>query len=194
MPNTIIGWNVVLLTICPARDSSTKPMSDASDVPLTTWTRKPTVGGMLIRAACGRMMVNIACIGRNPSARRGLNLACRDRHDATGPDLAEIGGRVNDKTNGGGQHGADLKAEHRPAEEDDEDLDQQRSPLINANERQRQPLHDQVGRHAGESHGKAQHAAARECNERENDGPFPRPHDVEEVACAELVQHQTRSG
>ena len=40
------GRNVALLTICAARVSSTKPMIEASDVPLSSCTRKPTVGGM----------------------------------------------------------------------------------------------------------------------------------------------------
>ena len=38
-----------------ARASSVKPMIEASDVPLSSWTRKPTVGGRRERAACGRM-------------------------------------------------------------------------------------------------------------------------------------------
>ena len=52
---TISGWNVTLTISCPARVSSTKPMIDAIDVPLTSCTRKPIVGGTAMRNACGRM-------------------------------------------------------------------------------------------------------------------------------------------
>ena len=39
----------------PALVSSTKPMIEASAVPLTTCTEKPTVGAIAMREACGRM-------------------------------------------------------------------------------------------------------------------------------------------
>ena len=49
------GSKVELLTIWPARDSSTKPITEASEVFFTICTMKPTVGGMAIRTACGRI-------------------------------------------------------------------------------------------------------------------------------------------
>jgi hypothetical protein len=49
------GSKVELLTICPARDSSTKPITEASEVFYTICTMKPTVGGMARRTACGRI-------------------------------------------------------------------------------------------------------------------------------------------
>ena len=44
-----------LLMIWPVAASSTKPITDASEVFLMICTMKPTVGGMAIRTACGRM-------------------------------------------------------------------------------------------------------------------------------------------
>ncbi len=66
------GRNVALLTICAARVSSTKPMIEASDVPFSTCTMKPTVGGMAMRSACGRMTrrswsSGLSAIARAPS-------------------------------------------------------------------------------------------------------------------------------
>ena len=49
------GSKVELLTIWPARASSTKPITEASEVFLTICTMKPTVGGMAMRTACGRI-------------------------------------------------------------------------------------------------------------------------------------------
>ena len=54
-PYTVKGWKVALVTIVPALDSSTKPIMEVSAVPLMTWTEKPTVGGMAIFIAWGRM-------------------------------------------------------------------------------------------------------------------------------------------
>ena len=52
---TTIGSNVTLTMSCPARVSSTKPMMAAIEVFLIYWTSQPTVGGMEIRFAWGRM-------------------------------------------------------------------------------------------------------------------------------------------
>ena len=49
------GSKVELLTIWPARASSTKPITEASEVFFTICTMKPTVGGMAMRTACGRI-------------------------------------------------------------------------------------------------------------------------------------------
>jgi hypothetical protein len=48
------GAKVTLAIIVPALVSSMKPITDASAVPLTTCTRKPTVGGTAMRSACGK--------------------------------------------------------------------------------------------------------------------------------------------
>ena len=40
------GSKIELLMICPARASSTKPTTEASEVFLTICTMKPTVGGV----------------------------------------------------------------------------------------------------------------------------------------------------
>ena len=48
------GSKVELLTIWPARASSTKPTTEASDVFFTICTMKPTVGGMTDRGADAR--------------------------------------------------------------------------------------------------------------------------------------------
>ena len=53
VPKTKKGWKVALLTIWPARVSSVKPMIEASDVPLISCTRNPTVGAVAVRMACG---------------------------------------------------------------------------------------------------------------------------------------------
>ena len=45
--------------IWPERASSTKPTTDASDVFLTICTMKPTVGGVAMRIACGRITRNM---------------------------------------------------------------------------------------------------------------------------------------
>ena len=47
------GRKVAFVIIVPALVSSTKPITDASAVPLITCTRKPTVGGTATRSACG---------------------------------------------------------------------------------------------------------------------------------------------
>ena len=49
------GSKVELLTIWPARASSTKPITEASEVFFTICTMKPTVGGIAMRSACGRI-------------------------------------------------------------------------------------------------------------------------------------------
>ena len=49
------GSKIELLTIWPARASSTKPTTEASEVFLTICTMKPTVGGVAMRSACGRI-------------------------------------------------------------------------------------------------------------------------------------------
>jgi hypothetical protein len=41
--------------VLPTLVSSMKPITDASAVPLMTCTRKPTVGGIAMRTACGRI-------------------------------------------------------------------------------------------------------------------------------------------
>ncbi len=46
---------VALEIMLPALVSSTKPITEASAVPLMTCTRKPTVGAMAIFTACGRI-------------------------------------------------------------------------------------------------------------------------------------------
>ena len=50
----IIGLKVVLVISCPARVSSTKPMIAAIEVFLISWTAKPTVGGIEMRAEAFR--------------------------------------------------------------------------------------------------------------------------------------------
>ena len=54
-PKTVNGWKVELLMIWPARERSTKPITEASEVFLTICTMKPTVGGVAILMACGRI-------------------------------------------------------------------------------------------------------------------------------------------
>ena len=49
------GWKVEAVVSWPSRVSSTKPIVAASDVFLMSWTRKPTVGGIAMRTACGTM-------------------------------------------------------------------------------------------------------------------------------------------
>ncbi len=50
---TVKGRKVALVIIVPAFVSSMKPMTEASAVPLITCTRKPTVGAIAMRSACG---------------------------------------------------------------------------------------------------------------------------------------------
>ena len=56
------GSKMELLMICPERASSTKPTTDASEVFLTIWTMKPTVGGVASRTACGSTTLNMRCV------------------------------------------------------------------------------------------------------------------------------------
>ena len=53
----IIGFGMALARVSrwPARASSTKPISDATEVFFTTWTAKPTVDGSAMRRAWGRI-------------------------------------------------------------------------------------------------------------------------------------------
>ena len=61
------GRKVALVIIVPALVSSMKPITDASAVPLMTWTRKPTVGATAMRSACGPITWRI--FSPNDSAR-----------------------------------------------------------------------------------------------------------------------------
>ena len=56
--------------ICPDRASSTKPTTEASEVFLMICTMKPTVGGVAIRIACGRMtfIIRWERLSASPSA------------------------------------------------------------------------------------------------------------------------------
>ncbi len=81
--------------ICPARASSTNPIALASDVFLITCTLKPTVGGVAIRTACGRITVDHALRPAQRQALRRLPLRARHRLDAPAPDLAEEGADID---------------------------------------------------------------------------------------------------
>ena len=58
MPKTLKGSKVALLSMVPALVSSTNPIIEASAVPLTICTEKPTVGGIETRKAWGNMTHN----------------------------------------------------------------------------------------------------------------------------------------
>ena len=58
----------------PARTSSTKPTIDAREVFLTICTMKPTVDGVAMRTACGRITSRMRCV--RESARHSAASHC----------------------------------------------------------------------------------------------------------------------
>jgi len=50
-----MGLNVAVVISWPALANSTKPMMEAIEVFLISWTINPTVGAMEMRIACGRI-------------------------------------------------------------------------------------------------------------------------------------------
>jgi hypothetical protein len=63
---------VALTMMLPALVSSTKPITEASAVPFTTCTRKPTVGAMATRSACGRI-TRRSCCGQDSARARAAS-------------------------------------------------------------------------------------------------------------------------
>ena len=112
-----------------ARVSSTKPISAVSEVFFTSCTRKPTVGATLMRMACGRTTWTRRCAIGEAQRRAGLPLPLRDRLQAAAPDLAEEGRGVDRQRQRRGGPGVDRKADERQAEEEDEQLAEQRRAL-----------------------------------------------------------------
>lgn len=82
---------MTLLMSWPARVSSTKPMSEAMAVDLMSWTRKPGVGGMEMRKACGRNDEAEPLDVAEAEAGAGLPLVARHAFDGAVPDFAEEG-------------------------------------------------------------------------------------------------------
>ena len=92
-------------------------------------TMKPTVGGVAMRTACGRITLSMRWV--RLSARPSAASHCGFGTDwiAAAPDLAEIGGDIEGERSAGGGERRDLEADCRQAEIAEEHDDEQRRAL-----------------------------------------------------------------
>ena len=114
-----------------------------------------------------------------------LPLAARDGLDAAAPDLAEEGAGVEHQRHAGGDPRVDVEAEHRRAEEDQEQLQQQRRALEDLDEQRRGALQQRHVGGARERDGQPADRAADEGDQRQRQRPLRRIEDEQQFRPAE---------
>ena len=185
-----MGWKVTLTISCPARVSSTKPTMAATEVFFMSWTRKPTVGGMAMRPACGRMTQRSVVQRGRARAEAASHWVFGMASMAPRQMSPRKAGGVEGEGEGDGGPGVEADAgEDGEAVEGDEELHEQWRALQQADIGGCGPAERAVGRDAQEGDDEAAESAADEGDQGEQDGPAEGAQEEDQLLRAEVAAH-----
>lgn len=137
----------------------------------------------------GKHHVRQLLVERQPERCRRFPLALRDRLQAAAPDLAKEGRRIEGQGQRRGNPGVDLDVEQRQAEEQDEQLPQQRRALDEVDVARREPVERPEPDDAEDGDDEAEQAAAGRRHESQQDRPAGGRDQVDHIGAAELADH-----